>query len=450
MSIVCGTDFSEMAAEAATAAASLAARTGVTLHLVHVLDIAPETLTSEPGHPLLLWAEAQLAREGERVRRLGAVSSQRVLAGHADRVLQTVARDVHATLIVVGAAGHPGNGAHRLGSRADRTAQHSHLPVLTIRSAAPFLAWAKEGRVLHVVLGADVSESSENAARWVDGLCLAGPVELTIAHFYWPPEAYQRLGVEGVPNYVDPNAEIIDTIRRDLSHRLDSLLHATSQTYRIAPYLGQPGDALAALADEIAADLVVVGSRAIGALERLWEGSVARQTLQGAAVSVACVPAPAQPRKLHVPRLRHVVVATDFSDLANAAIPLGYAALQSGGTVHLVHVVTQDRARIDSYDTFQRVPDAVTKEATAAASTRLSQLIPSDASGKGIATQVHVLQATEAWQAICQLAERVGADLVCLGTHGRTGLARAALGSVAANVLAHSRRPLLLARGSKP
>ena len=450
MSIVCGTDFSEMAMQAATAAACLAARTGATLHLVHALDLPPEALKTEPGHPVLLWAEGQLAREGERLRGLGANITGRAIAGQAERVLQAAARDMHATLVVVGALGQGGNDWHRLGSRADRTAQHSHVPVLTIRDAAPFVGWLKENRTLRVILGADTSESTENAARWLDGLCLIGPVDLTLAHFYWPPEAFNRLGVDGSRSLIEPNPEVVATLGRDLSQHLDGLLHAKLRTYRVEPYLGRPGDALAASAEEAQVDLVVVGSRAIGTLEKLWDGSVARQTLQAARVAVACVPAPSVPRKLHVPRLRHVLVATDFSDLANSAIPLAYATMQQGGTVHLLHVLASAHARVDPYDVFQPASVTVTTEAAAAARCRLSQLVPPDASGTGIETQLHVIDAPEAWQAICQAAERLGADLVCLGTHGRTGIARAALGSVAANVLTHSRRPLLLARGQKP
>ena len=450
MSIVCGTDFSEMAMQAATAAACLAARTGATLCLVHALDLPPETLKATPGHPVLLWAEGQLAREAERLRGLGADVTWRAVAGQAERVLQAAARDLEATLVVVGALGQGGNDWHRIGSRADRTAQHSHVPVLTVRDAAPFVAWLKENRTLRVILGADASESTENAARWLDSLCLLGPVDLTLAHFYWPPEVFSRLGVEGDPSLVEPNPEIVGTLRRELSQRLDGLLHAKLRTYRIEPYLGRPGDALAALPQETKADLIIVGSRAIGALEKLWDGSVARQTLQAARVSVACVPAPAVPRKLHVPRLRHVLVATDFSDLANSAIVLAYATMQPGGTLHLLHVLASSRPRVDPYDVFQAVPDVGTSEAAAAARSRLSQLIPPDASGTGIVTELHVIEASEAWQAICQVAERLGVDLVCMGTHGRTGIARAALGSVAVNVLTHSRRPLLLARGQKP
>ena len=145
-----------------------------------------------------------------------------------------------------------------------------------------------------------------------------------------------------------------------------------------------------------------------------------------------------------------MLVATDFSDLANSAIPLAYATLHPGATVHLLHVLASERPRVDPYDVFQPASDAVTTEAAAAARSRLSQLIPPDANGTGIVTQLHVIDAPDAWQAICQAAERLGVDLVCLGTHGRTGIARAALGSVATNVLTHSRRPLLLARGQKP
>ncbi len=72
------------------------------------------------------------------------------------------------------------------------------------------------------------------------------------------------------------------------------------------------------------------------------------------------------------------------------------------------------------------------------------------ASRKGVSTRVHALAAEDAWEAICQIAERLSVDLICLGTHGRTGLAKVALGSVAARVLANSRRPVLLARGPNP
>jgi nucleotide-binding universal stress UspA family protein len=143
------------------------------------------------------------------------------------------------------------------------------------------------------------------------------------------------------------------------------------------------------------------------------------------------------------------LAATDFSARANQAILLAYAAASQGGTVHLIHVVKAGRPRIDPYDVFHPLPNEASADAVVAARARLSQLVVSDTNGKGIVTEIHALEADEPWEAIIQAAERLNVDLICLGTHGRTGLAQVALGSVAAHVLSHSRRPLLLARGAE-
>jgi hypothetical protein len=45
--------------------------------------------------------------------------------------------------------------------------------------------------------------------------------------------------------------------------------------------------------------------------------------------------------------------------------------------------------------------------------------------------------------AICAYARRVGADLIVMGTHGRTGVSRAVLGSVAEAVVRHARCPVM-------
>lgn len=449
MSIICGTDFSEMAAHAATAAACLAARTGSPLHLIHALDVQPEELRQRAGHPLLSWAESRLEREAERLRALGAEVHTRPLAGPADAVLQAAAREHAASAIVIGALGQRRGSLCRLGSRADQTARAARVPVVTVRESASFAAWAREGRPLRVVLGIDDSQSVEAAARWVDPLCKAGPVELILAHLYWPPEAFRRFGLQGTRSFVDPDPELVQALEQQLSRRLTSLLHAKLKIYRIEPHLGRLGDGLAGLAAEARADLLVVGSRARPALERFWEGSVARQALHAATMSVACVPGPAAAQIAHTPRLSAVLAATDFSELGNGAIPLAYAAASPGGIVHLLHVVSADGRRGVPSDVFQGLGEA-TPEAMKAAETRLLELVPADASARHIATRVYAFDSNDASDAICQTAERLDVDLICLGTHGRSGLATATLGSVASHVLTHSRRPLLLARGPRP
>ena len=64
---------------------------------------------------------------------------------------------------------------------------------------------------------------------------------------------------------------------------------------------------------------------------------------------------------------------------------------------------------------------------------------------KGIEAQTRVVHGS-AVEAITETAEREGADLIAMASHGRTGLSQVFYGSVAAGVLHRVDRPLLLIR----
>lgn len=64
---------------------------------------------------------------------------------------------------------------------------------------------------------------------------------------------------------------------------------------------------------------------------------------------------------------------------------------------------------------------------------------------KGISTEIQVEQG-DVVRRIIETAEQVDADLIAMASHGRSGLSRAFYGSVAAGVLHHIERPLLLIR----
>jgi len=64
---------------------------------------------------------------------------------------------------------------------------------------------------------------------------------------------------------------------------------------------------------------------------------------------------------------------------------------------------------------------------------------------KGIETEKHVINGPVV-EAIIKVAEKEGADLIALASHGRSGLSQVFYGSVAAGILHRIDRPLLLIR----
>lgn len=84
---------------------------------------------------------------------------------------------------------------------------------------------------------------------------------------------------------------------------------------------------------------------------------------------------------------------------------------------------------------------AATAEANAAIKAAKAQF---DAAGVSVETLVVEAHAT--WRGVVQTAESVQADLIVMGSHGRSGLEKLVLGSVTQAVLSHTHLPLLVVR----
>jgi nucleotide-binding universal stress UspA family protein len=440
MALVCGTDFSEEASSALRVSAQLAVRMRVPLHVVHAL---PPNQDSD-GHRAL--ASDQRQRVLDQVAQLEPPGLQVIVHvgdGAPDALLLSVAHEVSASLLVIGALGKRTGLQWQLGGHADRLAQRSHVPVLVVRDDAALCAWARDERPLRILLGADLTASTEVAMQWVHELARYGRCEVVAAHVYWPPEEYERLGLGGVRDYIEPVPAVTETLERDLRARLTAAAQCELVGVRIEPNLGRVGEHLASLAKQERCDLLVVGSHERGAA-RVWEGSVSHVALQAAQISVACVPAPFQAKLGELPHVRSVLVATDFSPTGNAAVTLAYATAERGATIHLVHVVPDPvHGAITPRDIFPPARSLDGKYSDVCA--RLSHLVPQAAQARDQKTELHVLESHHTAEAIAQAAERLSADMICLGTHGRTGLAKAVVGSVTLDVIARSHRPTLLA-----
>jgi nucleotide-binding universal stress UspA family protein len=449
MTIVCGTDFSPNAAHAADAAGALAAAFGVPLDLVHVADGFWRELSERAQAPLLEEVGGRLHTEAERMRQRGAAVQEKILHGVPDHALVSHAEQSGARLLVVSSTGRRAPARWLLGSVAERTVQTSPMPVLVVRDASPFVAWAEGKRRLRLMAAVDFSKSADAAIRWIAELRAVGPCDVIIAYSSWPPAERRRLGT-GVRGTVLENDPEIDTVlRHDLERKADLLPGEGEVRVRVESTLGPVSRHLVGMAAEEGVDLLVTGTHQREGTAQLWYGSVSRGVLHGAPMSVACVPSAREtgheaPR---VPGLRRVLAATDFSDLGDRAVPFAYSVLQEGGTVHLVHVV--EMAQVNDlwyrhYDTGFPPTDEQRAAQEPELTAQLQALVPNSAAERGIDTRIHVVEARTAGAALAMAAERFGVDLICVGSQGRTGFAAAVVGSVAQDLIARSGRPVLV------
>jgi len=139
---------------------------------------------------------------------------------------------------------------------------------------------------------------------------------------------------------------------------------------------------------------------------------------------------------------RNILVPTDFSDSAEKALDYAVAlAAKLDATVHVLHVVgvAQFGAEFGITVTTSMV-DNVLRDAKR----QLDVLVVARRSKVAIGPPR--LETGDARMMIDAVASEVSADLIVMATHGRRGMSRILLGSVAESVSRTSRCPVLLVR----
>jgi nucleotide-binding universal stress UspA family protein len=143
---------------------------------------------------------------------------------------------------------------------------------------------------------------------------------------------------------------------------------------------------------------------------------------------------------------KHILIATDGSELAGKAVAAGFdLARQFGAQVTVVTVTEPWTALVAGDAAFGFPIDEYEKSANESATCILAG-VSKLARKAGInCTTVHDKDQYPS-EGILQTAAKNSCDLIVMASHGRRGLGRLLLGSVAARVLAHSTVPVLISR----
>jgi nucleotide-binding universal stress UspA family protein len=145
----------------------------------------------------------------------------------------------------------------------------------------------------------------------------------------------------------------------------------------------------------------------------------------------------------HGTRINSIAVALDGTPLAAATIPFARELARSLSARVLVMSVI-DGAVSDRFAEFCEAEDVSLVEAVRAYQAGLIRDLAED----GIACNGYVVAFPEAStsSAILELTDELDASLIVIGSHGRSGVRRAVLGSVAEDLIRSGNRPVLVVR----
>lgn len=138
--------------------------------------------------------------------------------------------------------------------------------------------------------------------------------------------------------------------------------------------------------------------------------------------------------------VQNVLFATDFSFTSESARPYAIALCRHfGSTLHTAHVVSDVSIVAMTGGVDYVGMSTLYEDARSQAKEKLSQIC---GRLRGISHREHVRHG-EIWENLAGIVEENKIDLIVLGTHGRTGLGKLLLGSVAENILRHASCPVL-------
>lgn len=142
---------------------------------------------------------------------------------------------------------------------------------------------------------------------------------------------------------------------------------------------------------------------------------------------------------------KKILVPVDFSDFSKKALESAAEIAElRGAKITVVHIMVEPQTSVpyEVYIDWKKVREEIATDAV-----KLLDEMISKAGVKGEVEQLTVWG--EPAGVVNDLAERGEFDLIVMATHGRTGLSRLFLGSVAENVIRHAKCPVLVMRDPK-
>lgn len=246
-------------------------------------------------------------------------------------------------------------------------------------------------------------------------------------------------------NAVD--AALVESEKSYLESLTARLGKSSGITVRSAILDGAVADTLQEYASTIKADLTVMTTHGRGAFARFWLGSTADKIMRHSSVPTLLVrPLEAGPIDLSsTVVIKKIVIPLDGSELAESAIGPAARLGQSVGA-EFAFVLVLDA--VEDIETLARMkikaPGGWFPEATQAKAEVYLERTADALRSKGSKVETKVIRHGSAAGAILDYAHSHGHPVIALATHGRGGMRRMFMGSVADKIIRGASMPVLI------
>jgi nucleotide-binding universal stress UspA family protein len=167
-------------------------------------------------------------------------------------------------------------------------------------------------------------------------------------------------------------------------------------------------------------DMIIMGTHGKTEMKRLMMGSVTAKVIGHAPCNVLVLPLNAKVE------CKNVLIATDGSKYSDAAASEAIGiAKRCGSSLIVTSVASSDAEIASAKDNVSKVAEAAEKE--------------------GIKT-APVVTTGKPYEAIIETSKQEKADLIVVGSHGKTGLVRLLMGSVTERVIGHAEAAVLVVK----
>lgn len=284
--ILLATDGSEESAHAARMAAALSEKTNSELHVVYVEPLPhPYSLSEatiyypemrdEVRQEAYQEAREKVAAEVEKIGLTCEVAGSHAHIGHPDAEISHLAEEIGAGLIVLGSRGLGPVRRLLVGSVSSSVVRHAHGPVLVVRDGGDTLP-------ARILLAVDGSAESRLAVRAAAELSEKTGAEVHVAHVLPSPERMYG------PHFysADVKGSLLERVEREarefLGRQAEEISSAGGKVGGTHVLSGHAPARIVKLAEELHADLTVLGSRGLGGVRRALMGSVSDSVVRHA------------------------------------------------------------------------------------------------------------------------------------------------------------------------